>query len=91
MSDFLKQSGYRTGWSRERFNGLTPMMYQTIRSHYREANDSFARAVWGAESWSDLFTERVPEKVPPLNSWQLWLVKQNAEYLVRKFQKFRTH
>lgn len=90
MSRFLKRSGYRTGWSRERFNGLTPVMYETIRLHYREANDSFARAVWGVGSWSDLFPERMPKIVTPMNPWQLWIVKQNAEYLVRKFKRFKS-
>ena len=90
MSDFLKRSGYRTGWSRERFIGLTPLMYETIRSHYRKANNRFARSVWGVGSWSDLFPERIPEIVTPLNPWQLWIVKQNAEYLVRKFQRFKS-
>ena len=90
MSHFLKRSGYRTGWSRERFNGLTPVMYETIRLHYREANDSFARAVWGVGSWSDLFPERIPKIVTPMNPWQLWIVKQNAEYLVRKFKRFKS-
>lgn len=87
LSDFLKRSGNRMAWSRERFNGLTPVMYQTIRSHYREANDRFARTVWGVQSWSDLFPERSPEEATPLNSWQSWLIRQNAEKLVRKFQK----
>ena len=91
LSDFLKQSGHRIGWSRERFNGLTPVMYEAIRSHYRDANDRFASVVWGVGRWSDLFPERVPEIVTPLNSWQLWLVQQNAEYLVRKFQRSRSY
>ena len=91
LSDFLKRSSHRIGWSRERFNGLTPVMYEAIRSYYRDANDRFARAVWGVGSWSDLFPERVPEIVTPLKTWQLWLVQQNAEHLVRKFQRSRAH
>ena len=90
LSDLLKRSGHRLGWSKERFKGLTPVMYEAIRSHYRDANDRFACAVWGVGSWSDLFPERVPKIVTPLNSWQLWLVQQNAEYLVRKFQRSRS-
>ena len=80
----LLRRSRRYGWARDRFNGLTPELYQRIRDHYQPMNDRFAQAVWGVVNWAELFPADPPSAQAPLGTWQRWRVAWESRDLVRR-------
>jgi len=74
----LQTTAIRRGWPKQRFSGLTPELYRTIRAHYRASNDAFAQEVWGAADWATVFPEEPPAPQPELRRHQRWLVAWEA-------------
>jgi len=80
----LLRRSRRYRWARDRFNGLTPDLYQRIRDHYQPMNDRFAQAVWGVASWAELFPADPPSAQAPLGRWSRWRVEWESRDLVRR-------
>ena len=74
----LQTTAIRRGWPKQRFSGLTPELYRSIRAHYRASNDAFAQEVWGAANWATVFPEDPPAPQPDLRRHQRWLVAWEA-------------
>ena len=83
-SHALLRRSRRYRWARDRFNGLTPELYQRIRDHYRPMNDRFAQASWGVASWAELFPADPPSTQEELGMWSRWRVEWESRELVRR-------
>lgn len=80
----LLRRSRRYRWFRDRFNGLTPELYQRIREHYGAVNERFAQRVWGGSSWTALFPDDPPTTQKPLGTFKRWWVEWESQDLARQ-------
>ena len=85
----LQTTATRRGWPKQRFSGLTPELYRSIRAHYRASNDAFAQEVWGAANWATVFPEDPPAPQPELRRHQRWLVAWEARRISWMLKRMR--
>ena len=80
----LLRRSRRYRWFRDRFNGLTPELYQRIRDHYGTVNERFARRVWDGSSWNAFFPHDPPTAQETLGPWQRCWVEWESQDLARR-------
>ena len=91
QSKYIRRYSIPRGWGEDRFFGLRPRKVRLIRKFYRRNNNTFARQVWGCDSWRDVFGgfKRQPYNVLDESSLPSGEMNELNEIVDRVFEDIR--